>query len=226
MLIPLFLSEIIEDRIRGAFLSAVYTTENLGFLIAYSFAYFDYYAMPLFAIVLTTLYTILILSLPETAIFLMRQNKIDEAKKSICYYKNKDDTAQADVRDIELEVDKIKRILDKNRQLMENSEWTSETITIARKTIIIAIVLVLLYTYSGVIPMTAYAATIFQETGSNLSPNMSAIVIGVIQLIGTYVGTELVERMGRRVRFNSQDSRESNLLQKLNSSVSRPFRSY
>lgn len=64
--------------IRGAFLSAVYTTENLGFLIAYTFGnYFDYYAMPLFAIVLTSVYTILILFLPETPIFLMRQNKVD-----------------------------------------------------------------------------------------------------------------------------------------------------
>lgn len=64
--------------IRGAFLSTVYTTENVGFLIAYTFGnYFDYYAMPLFAIALTATYTILIALFPETPIFLMRQNKID-----------------------------------------------------------------------------------------------------------------------------------------------------
>lgn len=100
-----------------------------------------------------------------------------------------------------MEIDKIKRILDKNSEMLENSEWTPKTVVITRKAITIAIVLVLLYTYSGVIPMTAYAATIFQETGSNLSPNMSAIVIGVIQLFGTWIGTVLVERVGRIVRF-------------------------
>lgn len=104
-----------------------------------------------------------------------------------------------------MEIDKIKRILDKNSQMMENNEWTPETIAIARKAITIAIVLVLLYTYSGVIPMTAYAATIFQETGSNLSANMSTIVIGVIQVIGTYVGTQLVELVGRKARFFISD---------------------
>lgn len=113
-----------------------------------------------------------------------------------------------------MEIDKIKRILDKNSLMLENSEWTPETIAIARKAITIAIVLVLLYTYSGVIPMTAYAATIFQETGSNLSPNMSAIVIGFIQLIGTYVGTVLVERVGRTVRPIHIHSIVSNLLSK------------
>ena len=64
---------------------------------------------------------------------------------------------------------------------------------------ITGIVLVVLYIYSGITPMTFYTATIFQDTGSNLSPNMSAIVIGVIQLIGTCVATDLVERVGRKV---------------------------
>lgn len=68
--------------IRGAFLSTIYTTENVGFLIAYTFSYFDYYAMPLFAVVLTAMYTILIVLLPETPIFLMRQNKIDVSRKT------------------------------------------------------------------------------------------------------------------------------------------------
>lgn len=34
-----------------------------------------------------------------------------------------------------------------------------------------------------------------------MSPNMSAIVVGVIQLVGSYVATNLVDRAGRKVRF-------------------------
>lgn len=157
--------------------------------------------MPLFSVVLIAIYTISIALLPETPIYLMRQSKVEAAMEAICYYKGKDSTNQNDVREIEMEIDKIKRILDKQHRMMENSEWTPETIAITRKAITIAIVLVLLYTYSGVIPMTAYAATIFQETGSNLTPNASAIVIGFIQIGGTYVGTLLVERVGRKVRL-------------------------
>lgn len=77
--------------------------------------------------------------------------------------------------------------------------WTPETTAIARKAMITGIVLVVLYIFSGITPMTFYVATIFQETGSNLSPNMSAIVIGIIQLIGTWIATELVERVGRKI---------------------------
>lgn len=85
---------------------------------------------------------------------------------------------------LELEIDKLKSALGNSENVNNNNDWTPETTKIARRALITGIVLVVLYIYSGVTPMTFYTATIFQETGSNLSPNMSAIVIGVIQLIG------------------------------------------
>lgn len=50
--------------------------------------------------------------------------------------------------------------------------------------------------------MLNYAGQIFKDSGSHLSPNLSAIVIGVIQLVGTFTPTILVDRVGRKVRFN------------------------
>lgn len=85
MIIPMFLTEITDDRIRGAFLSSVYTSENLGFLIAYTIGHFfeNMSAMPIFAIALIAVYMFLILFLPETPIFLMRKNKINVSLKLI-----------------------------------------------------------------------------------------------------------------------------------------------
>lgn len=86
---------------------------------------------------------------------------------------------------------------------MDNNKSTRapETTAIARKALITGVFLVALYIFSGLTPMSFYTATIFQETGSNLSPNVSAIVIGVVQLIGTCIATELVERAGRKVKL-------------------------
>lgn len=49
--------------------------------------------------------------------------------------------------------------------------------------------------------MLNYTATIFEEAGSNLSPNMSSVVIGVIQIIGCYVSTLLIDKAGRKMLF-------------------------
>lgn len=54
---------------------------------------------------------------------------------------------------------------------------------------------------SGVNGMSGYSSIVFEEAGS-MSPNMSVVVIGVIQLIGTCTVTNLVDRLGRKVIQN------------------------
>lgn len=55
---------------------------------------------------------------------------------------------------------------------------------------------------SGVNGMSGYSSIVFEEAGS-MSPNMSVVVIGVIQLIGTCTVTcVLVDRLGRKVIQN------------------------
>lgn len=39
---------------------------------------------------------------------------------------------------------------------------------------------------------------IFEMAGSSLSPSMGSIIIGIIQIIGSYMSTLLIERLGRR----------------------------
>lgn len=65
----------------------------------------------------------------------------------------------------------------------------------------IGVGLVALNQFCGCFAMVNYTATIFQEAGSDLTPNMAAIVIGAIQLVGAYFSTVLVERAGRKVTF-------------------------
>lgn len=50
--------------------------------------------------------------------------------------------------------------------------------------------------------MTNFTATIFQESGSNLSPNVSSIIVGVILIIGSMMPTLLVDRLGRKLMMS------------------------
>lgn len=46
--------------------------------------------------------------------------------------------------------------------------------------------------------MMTFTATIFEESGSTLSPNVSSIIVGAIQIIGSMFPTILVDRLGRK----------------------------
>ena len=69
----------------------------------------------------------------------------------------------------------------------------------AKKALTIGIALIMLNQLCGCFAMLNYTASIFSESGSNLTPNMAAIVVGLIQLLGACFSTMLVDRAGRKV---------------------------
>lgn len=46
--------------------------------------------------------------------------------------------------------------------------------------------------------ITTYASKLFEDSGSHLSPNASAIILAVVQLAGTLLAIKFVESLGRK----------------------------
>jgi MFS family permease len=68
----------------------------------------------------------------------------------------------------------------------------------AAKAIVYGIFLMILNQFCGIFAMLNFTATIFEESGSTLSPNISSILVGAIQIIGAVMCTFLVEKAGRK----------------------------
>lgn len=118
-----------------------------------------------------------------------------EAKKSIRFYQN---IKSCDDHLVEEQIAKLQHQI--------NNEITKKSIDKAsylknpgRKAMIIGLVLSSMVHLSGAYAMMNYAGTIFQGAGSIISTNESALIIGVIQFIGTCTLPFLVERVGRKV---------------------------
>lgn len=70
----------------------------------------------------------------------------------------------------------------------------------ARKSIIIGTVLVALEQFSGCFALLFYTASVFEKAGAtSIAPEESTIIVGVIQLLGAYCSTFMVDRAGRKV---------------------------
>lgn len=63
----------------------------------------------------------------------------------------------------------------------------------------IGMALISMHELCGCFTMLNYTAMIFRDSGSSISPNFSAIIVGIIQLLGTYVATFSVDRFGRKI---------------------------
>lgn len=69
----------------------------------------------------------------------------------------------------------------------------------ARKGLAIGIFLMLLNQFSGALAIMTYTASIFERSGSDLSPHVSSIIVALVQLLGTLVSFSLVDNLGRKI---------------------------
>lgn len=52
---------------------------------------------------------------------------------------------------------------------------------------------------TGVFILMQFTAPVFVESGSSIEPNDAAIVVAVLQILGTYISVLLIDRTGRKI---------------------------
>lgn len=101
-------------------------------------------------------------------------------------------------------MDKLKHSVAVTKPADESNEssmtWSDLIKEPGRKAMTIGIALAALNQLSGCFAMISYTATIFDAAGSAMNPNTSAIIIGVIQLFGSFASIYLIDRSGRKVK--------------------------
>lgn len=53
--------------------------------------------------------------------------------------------------------------------------------------------------FSGAFAIINYAETIFKITGSSFDPQISAIIMAAVQVVGTYTASQLMDKVGRKI---------------------------
>ncbi|GAB0091271.1 hypothetical protein DMENIID0001_060900 [Sergentomyia squamirostris] len=197
---PIYVSEIAENSIRGAlgsyFAFCVCIGILLGFVIGTCVPFFT---SPYVVIAIVFVFVVIFPFFPETPQYLLLSGKVKQAEESIRFFRglNKDLTQQVP--------DSVKLELD---QLHSSSTTTKKATSISledfkpkstRRALIISFILIAGRNCCGIFPLINFTSSIFEEAGTDLTPNMSAIVVGLIQLIGIYISLMCIDRAGRRI---------------------------
>lgn len=127
---------------------------------------------------------------------------LQEAENSIRFYQHLND-GNEDAKLLQIEMNKLEYAINgaSIEKSMKNSLKLSELRTKqVQRAVMIGIVLTILREFSGCSSMLAYTATIFEDAGSKLPPNVPAIILTVIQAVGSCFAMSLVDRTGRKVR--------------------------
>ncbi len=189
---PSYISEIAPAKDRGRLVALYQFNIVFGILMAFMFNYFlnglgdnSWRWMMGIQTIPSVLYSILVLTIPESPRWLVSKYRNEEAK-AILIIINPDENIDKIIVDITANDDQA----DKN-----------DTIFIKkyRFPLMLAFLIALFNQLSGINAFLYYAPRIFQEAGLGESTALlSSIGIGVTNLIFTLIGVSLIDRIGRK----------------------------
>lgn len=190
---PMYVGEISDKYLRAALGSLFILMYNVGVLYVYIFGVFvGYDWLNVACLAISVLYMIVWFYVPESPIYLIQQNKMDEAKNALKWFRGKD--KDNDDKDIDEELNTMTHCGDK-LATAHLSDY-KEVATI--KALLIGIVFQSGTQFSGINVILMYAVEIFRNSGSTLSPEKCTMLVGVMQVLGSVIASLVVNRAGRK----------------------------
>ncbi|XP_060834889.1 facilitated trehalose transporter Tret1-2 homolog isoform X2 [Rhopalosiphum padi] len=189
-IIPSYVGEIAEPRMRGRLGTIFQLFIVIGILYSYtSGAFMNYVPFCIACAFWVILHFIGVLCIPESPYHLMNINDPDRAAASLQILRDSSDTTE--------ELASIKTFVEKQQsQSYTVLEVLSDKVN--RKALLISIGCMFFQQMSGINVVIFYMTDIFKSTGSNMSPNTCTIIVGIVQLVMTVVSFTIIDKSGRK----------------------------
>ena len=192
---PVYIAELAPAKWRGRLVGLFQTNVVIGILLAYlsnaivaHFVHGDItWRVQLgVAAIPAILFLIMLLTVPQSSRWLVSQNRIDEAQLILARMGSTDSRA---------EVESILIALREEGGLEQHSLFTSRY----KLPVFLAITIGLFNQLSGINAILYYAPSIFASAGfSNMSGDLQTIAIGAANLLATFIGVSLIDKLGRK----------------------------
>lgn len=186
---PMYLGEISSDAIRGSTGSLTAIMAKIGILLSFSIGpYVSVKTLAYILLAVTVISAGTFLWLPESPYFFSIRNKKDKAIKSLQWLGGHKDSYQEYVK-IEDAVYKANENKGTLKQLFVNGSLRS---------LMIIVCVGSSKHFCGAFAILSYASQIFQKIDGGMTPSVTAIILGVVQLISSTISYFIVDRYGRR----------------------------
>lgn len=189
--IPVFVGELASKEIRGLLLTLYQVSVKIGVVSIYMLgSTFDLFTLNIICASWLIIYTTVFLFLPETPVFLVRNNEIDKAEKSIKQLRGK-------YYDAKLEISELQTLSEEASKAPKSSFSVEFKKRETFKAFVIIIFIFFFFQMSGINAVIVYTTSIFIDAGVTMDPSVATIILGIVQVFATLATAAFVDRFGR-----------------------------
>jgi MFS family permease len=184
-ILPIYICEVAEPRIRGLLGASFSLSLILGVLTANIVgSYYSIYTSAVIFLACSAVFLVLFSFMPESPFYFIMKNRIQEARSSLQKLRAS--------KTIETELDCL--VSDVTRQMCERGRF-SDLVTIKsnKMAVIVMAILRFLQQFSGVSSFTLYAQLLFKEATDAIPQQWAAMLMMVIQAILTLLAVLILD---------------------------------
>lgn len=189
---PVYTSEISEKEIRGTLGSYFQLMLTVGILFVYGVgSVTSVLVLSVICGVVPLVFGAVFWFMPETPLYYLQKGQKDRAEASLRWFRGRNYDVGPELQEMQASVDEAAA-----QKLSFTEAFRTRE---AKKGLMIAFGLMIFQQLSGVNAVIFYTTRIFKDAGSDLEPSTATIIVGVIQVVATFISTLVVDRLGRRL---------------------------
>ncbi|MPC44991.1 Facilitated trehalose transporter Tret1 [Portunus trituberculatus] len=194
--LPVYLSETVQPEIRGILGLLPTTFGNAGILVCFLVgSHVSWWVLAYVGAIVPLVFTTMMCFVPETPRWYISKgesglNRVEDARSALQWLRGS-------FNDVEFELEAI-------QINYEMSSQTSSSLmdVFTRRHIrpfLLSMGLMLIQQLSGINAVIFYTVDIFEMSGSAISGHLSTIIVGVVNLLATFVANAVIDKVGRKV---------------------------
>lgn len=189
LVVPLYISEMAHERVRGLLGSCVQLMVVLGIMGVYlAGLYLDWRWLAICSSIPPTLLMVCMCFMPETPRFLLSQGKRREAEEVLRFLRGPD-------APVAWECARIENACNQQGSGFQMSDLKDPGVY---KPLVIGVMLMIFQQMTGINAIMFYAENIFEQAHFKES-DLASVIVGLIQVVFTGVAALIMDRAGRKI---------------------------
>lgn len=189
---PTYTGEIAQKEIRGSLGSYFQLMLTVGILFVYVLgAYVNLFTLNVVCLVIPIVFGAIFVFMPETPMYLVSKGRDDEAAKSFKWLRGSEYDYSAELAELQVE--------HREKQAAKVSIMSALMRKASIKALGISMGLMFFQQMSGINAVIFYSGAIFKDANTGIEPTLATIIVGVMQVVATFVSTLVVDKLGRRI---------------------------